>query len=68
MFLQIKKPHHFVKSNAVELWSEEAIYVFALLKKPNQMGIIIESSVLVNLLKAMFELSWQMASLHKKKL
>ncbi|EKE05462.1 MAG: hypothetical protein ACD_19C00281G0001, partial [uncultured bacterium] len=32
----------------------------------NQMGIIIESSVLVNLLRAMFELFWQMADLIKK--
>ncbi len=32
--------------------------VLALLKKPNFMGVLIESSVLANLLKALFELAW----------
>ncbi len=32
--------------------------MIALLKKPNQMGILIGSSALANILKAMFELAW----------
>lgn len=39
----------------------------ALLKKPNQMGILIESSALANILKAMFELAWLVAVPVKKK-
>jgi len=35
--------------------------VMALLKKPSRMGILMESTVLANLLKAMFELAWQSA-------
>lgn len=33
--------------------------VIALLKKPNRMGIAIESEVLANILKSLFELAWQ---------
>ena len=32
--------------------------VMALLKKPNQMGILIESTALSNILRALFELAW----------
>lgn len=41
--------------------------IMALLKKPNQMGIMIESSVLSSILKAMFELAWQVGIPAKKK-
>jgi hypothetical protein len=41
--------------------------VMALLKKPNQMGIIIESLALANILKGMFELAWQVAVPAKKR-
>lgn len=41
--------------------------VIVLLKKPNQMGILIESSALANLLKALFSLAWQVAIPERKK-
>jgi len=41
--------------------------VMALLKKPNQMGIMIENTTLSNILKAMFELAWQVGVPTKKK-
>jgi len=40
--------------------------VMVLLKKPNQMGIIIENTTLANILKALFELAWQTATPIKK--
>ena len=40
--------------------------VMVLLKKPNQMGIIIENTTLANILKALFELAWQTATPVKK--
>ena len=36
--------------------------VMALLKKPNQMGVSIESAALSNILKALFELAWNAGS------
>lgn len=42
--------------------------VMALLKKPNQMGVIIENTALANILKAMFELAWQVGIPAKNKL
>ena len=41
--------------------------LIAITKKPNRMGILIESSALANILKAMFELAWQVALPVKKK-
>jgi hypothetical protein len=39
----------------------------ALLKKPNLMGVMIESSALANILKGLFELAWtQGVSTNKK--
>ncbi|GAF85561.1 unnamed protein product, partial [marine sediment metagenome] len=35
--------------------------VMALLKKPNRMGIMIESTALNNILRSLFELAWQVA-------
>lgn len=35
--------------------------VITLLKKPNQMGIVIESVALVSVMRTLFELAWQMA-------
>ncbi|MFH1789631.1 MAG: hypothetical protein ABH832_01010 [bacterium] len=41
--------------------------VMALLKKPNLMGAIIESSALSNILKGLFELAWKQGIETKKK-
>jgi predicted transcriptional regulator len=41
--------------------------VMALLKKPNYMGVLIESSALTNILKALFELAWTQGVEAKKK-
>lgn len=41
--------------------------VMALLKKPNIMGVIIESEALSNILKGLFELAWKQGSEPKKK-
>lgn len=49
-------------SSIKEFGSEINIYenkaVMALLKKPNLMGVMIESTALANILKGMFELAW----------
>lgn len=48
-----------------EFGSEINIYenkvVMALLKKPNMMGVLLESTALSNILKGLFELAWQVA-------
>lgn len=41
--------------------------VMALLKKPNLMGVMVESAALANILKGMFELAWQVAVPAKQK-
>ncbi len=41
--------------------------VIALLKKPKRMGIVIESEVLTNILKSLFELAWQAGEVISKK-
>lgn len=42
--------------------------VMALLKKPNLMGVMIESSALANILRGLFELAWKQGVDNKKKL
>lgn len=41
----------------INIYEDKVSMLF--LKKPNQMGILIESSILSNLLKGLFELAWQ---------
>jgi len=54
------KPERLSKINNFrgEINVYENKVVLALLKKPNYMGVLIESSVLANLFKALFELAW----------
>lgn len=44
-------------TSAINIFDNKVI--LSLMKKPNQMGIIIESSALANILKGLFELGWQ---------
>ena len=41
--------------------------IIAILKKPNYIGVIIESSALANILKGLFELAWAQGSKYTKK-
>src|SRR3989338_8268251 len=63
------KPEHLpgIKEFGGEINIYENKVVFALLKKPNVMGVMMESTALANILKGLFELAWTQGIEAKKK-
>jgi sugar-specific transcriptional regulator TrmB len=51
-----KNKINFTFSGEVNIYEDKVVIV--LLKSPNRMGIMIESGILVKMLKAMFEMAW----------
>ncbi len=55
-----------IKNFGGEINIYENKVVMALLKKPNLMGVMIESLALANILKGLFELAWTHGKARKK--
>ncbi len=54
-----KNKINYVFNGEINIYEDKVVIV--LLKSPNRMGIMITSDILVNMLKAMFEMAWQVA-------